>query len=131
MKATVPFARIMLGLIFFVFGLNGFFTFLEPPAMNQRAVELIGALMATGYMMPAVKLVEVLGGGLLLAGVYVPLALVILAPIVVNIFLLHVFLDGGWMVFAVFVLLGMYLALVWAYVDSFRGMLTARARPRV
>lgn len=131
MKVAVMGARIVLGLIFFVFGLNGFFNFLEPPAMNQEAMDFMGALMATGYMMPeAIKSVEVTGGALLLIGVCVPFALTILAPIIVNIVLFHLFLDQGMLILAL-VILVLEIFLAWAYRDSFAGVLAAKAEPRV
>lgn len=129
MKAAILIARLLLGLIFFVFGLNGFFNFLEPPAMNQAAMDFMGALAATGYMLPAVKLVETIGGALLLAGIFVPLGLTILAPIIINIALFHVFLDSGMMVLAI-VVLALEVFLAWAYAGSFRGVLAAKATPR-
>jgi uncharacterized membrane protein YphA (DoxX/SURF4 family) len=129
MKAAVLVARILLGLVFLVFGLNGLFAFLEPPAMNEKAMGFMGALMGTGYLLPVVKLIEVVAGGLLLAGRFVPLALVLLAPIVVNIFLFHVFLDATMLPLAMLIVL-LEILLAWAYCDAYRGLLTARAQPR-
>lgn len=82
-------ARILLGLIFFVFGLNGFLNFLPQPPMPEAAGAFAGALAATGYMFPLIKGVEVLVGLMLLTNKFVPLALIILAPITVNIVLFH------------------------------------------
>ena len=128
MQKAVLAARIVLGLIFLVFGANYFLHFIELPPPNEAAGAFMGALAATGYMFPLVKLVEIVGGILLLAGAYVPLALALLAPIVVNIFLLHALLDNGGLPLGVLVLvLEAYLA--WAYRDSFKGMLDMRARP--
>ncbi len=68
-------ARILLGLIFFVFGLNGFFHFLPQPPMSGPPADFAGALVATGYMFPLLKGTEVLAYGvLLLSGRLVPLA---------------------------------------------------------
>lgn len=88
-------ARILLGLIYTVFGLNGFFQFLPMPPLPEQAGAFLGALAATGYMFPLIKATEVIGGIALLAGCYVPLALIILAPITVNIFLFHLVLTPG------------------------------------
>lgn len=85
-------ARIFLGLVFTVFGLNGFLQFLPMPEMAPEAGAFMGALGATGYMFPLIKGTEVLAGLLLLSGRFVPLAITLLAPITVNILLFHVVL---------------------------------------
>src|SRR5579885_3238408 len=80
MKVAVKIARILLGLIFFVFGLNGFLHFIPMQPMAGGAGAFLGALAATGYMFPILFAAQVVSGVLLLAGVCVPLALTILAP---------------------------------------------------
>ncbi len=97
MKKIPLIARVIMGLIFFVFGLNGFFNFIPmPEVMPEKLVVFTNGLMAAGYFFPLLKGTEVICGALLLAGVFVPLALIVLAPIILNIFLVHVFLapDG-------------------------------------
>jgi uncharacterized membrane protein YphA (DoxX/SURF4 family) len=122
-------ARILLGLVFLIFGLNGFLNFIpQPPVMPERVMAFVGALMATGYMFPLIKGVEVLGGVLLLSNRFVPLALALLAPNVVNIVAFHLFLAPGEIVLAIVVLaLEVYLA--WCYRDAYAPMLRARVRP--
>ncbi len=86
-------ARILLGLMFFVFGLNGFLNFIPMPTdIPEKMQTFSGGLMASGYFFPLLKGTEVICGLLLLIGAYVPLALVVLAPIILNIFLVHAFL---------------------------------------
>lgn len=93
MKNKLPtIARVALGLMFTVFGLNGFLHFLPQPEMSGPPAAFIGALVASGYLMALVKGVEVVAGVLLLANRQVPLALLLLAPIVVNIVAFHAFL---------------------------------------
>ncbi len=90
-------ARILLGLIFFVFGLIGLLNlFPPPPDLPEKLQAFNNGMMATQYFFPFVKATETICGLMLLSGMYVPLALVVLAPIVLNIFLLHAFLapDG-------------------------------------
>jgi uncharacterized membrane protein YphA (DoxX/SURF4 family) len=121
-------ARILLGAFFFVFGLNGFFDFLPQPELPEPAMSFIGALVESGYFMVLLKVTETTCGFLLLIGRFVPLALVVLAPVVLNIILFHLFLaPSGILPAAVALVLGLYLA--WAYRSSFRGVLAARARP--
>jgi putative oxidoreductase len=88
-------ARVILGVVFFVFGLNGFFHFLPQPPAPERAMAFAGALAATGYFFPLLKATEVFAGALLLTGALVPFALTLLAPIIVNIVAFHAFLAPG------------------------------------
>jgi uncharacterized membrane protein YphA (DoxX/SURF4 family) len=121
-------ARILLGLIFFVFGLNGFFQFIPAPPPPPAAGAFAVALFATGYFFPLLKTVETLSGLLLLSGRFVPLALTALAPIVVNIFFFHAFLHRGGLALAgVVVVLEVFLA--WSYRAAFAPMLKAKATP--
>jgi len=96
-SAATTAARVLLGLIFVVFGLNGFLHFLPQPPMSGPPADFAGALAATGYMFPLIKGTEVVGGALLLAGRFVPLALTVLAPVIVNIFAFHAFLAPAGM----------------------------------
>lgn len=89
-------SRLLLGLLFFVFGLNGFLNFIPPPPqMPEASQNFFMALMATKYFLPVLKGTEVLCGLALLANLAAPLALFVLAPIVVQIFLFHLFLTPG------------------------------------
>ncbi len=103
-------ARIVLGLIFFVFGLNGFLNFLPAPPLEGKGLEFIMALANTGYMFPIIKGTEVVAGALLLAGIAVPFALVILAPIALNILLFHTILAPAPALPLVILALGLFLA---------------------
>jgi uncharacterized membrane protein YphA (DoxX/SURF4 family) len=106
-----PAARLLLGAIFTVFGLNGFLHFLPMPAPTGPAAVFMGGLAATGYFFPLLKGTEVIVGVLLLSNRFVPLALTVLAPIVVNIVAFHAFLaPSGLALPVVIVALGVYLA---------------------
>jgi uncharacterized membrane protein YphA (DoxX/SURF4 family) len=125
---SVPVARVLLGLVFFVFGLNGFLQFIpmEPP--QGAAGQFMGGLFATGYFFPLLKGTEVTVGVLLLSGRLVPLALILLAPITVNIAAFHLFLEPGGLPMAVLIgLIQLYLA--WSYRDAFAGVLRFNAVP--
>ena len=93
MKIVILIARLLLGLVFVVFGLNGFLNFLDmgppPPGI---AGQFIGALFVSHYYWVIAGL-QVAGGVLLLVNRIVPLALVLLGPIIVNIICYHVFLN--------------------------------------
>ncbi|SRR5438552_2185751 len=93
MKIVNLVARLLLGLIFVVFGLNGFLNFLNMgPLPSGFAGQFIIALAASHYLWVIAGL-QVVGGVLLLVNRFVPLALVLLGPVIVNILLYHVFLN--------------------------------------
>ena len=96
MKAKVDIVlQALLGLVFFVFGLNGFIEFLPMPELEGGAAAYMGGLAAAGFFFPVLKIVELVGGLLLLLRLFSPLALVLLAPVVVQILLFHLFLDAA------------------------------------
>jgi hypothetical protein len=122
-------ARYALGVPLLVFGANGFLHFLPMPPMTGAPASFMGALAATGYMFPLIKAVEVLAGALLLGNRWVPLALALSAPILVNILAFHAFLaPAGTALPALLVAAEVYLA--WAYRDAFAPMLRARVTTR-
>lgn len=93
MKIAVLISRVLLGLIFVVFGLNIFFNFIHmPPPASPSAGAFVGAMYGSGYLY-AVKLFEIVGGLLLLTGFRAPLGLVLVGPVVVNILFYDLFLD--------------------------------------
>ena len=98
-------ARIILGLIFTVFSINFFVPFLPMPEPTPEAGAFLGALMDSGYMFYFIKIVELVGGVMLLIGICIPFALLLLAPIVVNIFLFHIFLDPAGFLMGLFIFL--------------------------
>ena len=123
-------ARYVLGLPLFVFGLNGFLNFIPQPKtpLPEGAMAFAGALMATGYMMQLIGGTMLVVGALLLANRFVPLALALFAPFVVNSLCFHIFLEHtGLPMASVFAALELYLA--WSYRAAFRPMLAARVTP--
>ena len=116
-------ARVLLGLIYFVFGLNFFFHFIPTPpsTMSPEAESFTTGLFKAGYFFPFLKGLEVIAGVLLLAGLFVPLTLVVLAPISINILLFHTLLVPNGAVMGIAILaLNLYLA--WAYRDSYKPL---------
>ena len=124
-------ARILMGLLFLVTGLNGFGHFLpEPLNIPQGAAAFGAALMNTGYMFPLIMGTQTIVGVLLLVNRFVPLALVLIAPVVVNIIGFHVFLAPAGIGPGLVVLV-LEIYLVWAYRNSYRSMCAMRATPGV
>ncbi|MFN8792533.1 MAG: acyltransferase [Bdellovibrionales bacterium] len=96
MNRFAKYARILLGLIFLVFGAAGLFNLLpQPENLPEKLMTFTSGLAASGYFMPFLKLTETLCGLCLVLGVAPALILVILAPISINIFLVHAFLTPG------------------------------------
>jgi putative oxidoreductase len=119
-------ARIFLGLVFAVFGLNGFLHFLSMPPPPARAGAFAGALFGSGYLMQLVFATELSAGLLLLRGRFVALALVLIAPVVVNIVAFHLFLaPAGLGLAGAVVAAEMYLA--WTHRAAFVPMLRSAA----
>lgn len=86
------------GLFWLVFGLNGFFHFFAIPAPSGEAATFMQALVDTGYVMPIVYGTQIIAGIMLLTRRFVPLALLILGPIVMNIMLYDLFLNSSGLV---------------------------------
>ena len=115
--------RVVLGLIFTVFGANGLVMlyngngFIPMPEPDPEVMKTMNGLFAVGYLLPLVKSLEVLAGVMLLTGRYVNLALVFLGPIVVNIIGVHYFVEPQGLPMSIFIGI-VYLALLrfrWQY----------------
>lgn len=121
--------RILLGLVFFAAGLAGLFNLAPPPAdLPEKLITFNNGLMATGYFMPFLKSVEVFCGLLLITGMFVPLALVILAPIVINIFFVHAFLAPEGVPLAI--ILGVILTYLAFFAEPYSAPIKALFRRR-
>jgi hypothetical protein len=124
-----PGARVVLGLLFFVFGLNYFLNFLPAPseAPPESALTFLGGLTASGYVFPLIKSIEIAAGAALLANRFVPLALTLLAPIIVNIAAFHFLLAPSYGMPIAILTLELFLA--WSYRAAFLPMLRAHVAP--
>ena len=124
MKVVTIIVRVLLGLMFVVFGSNAFFRFLPmPPPPANLAGDFIKVFFASGYVY-VIGAFQVIGGLLLLVGRFVPLGLTILGAIIVNILVFHALMapEGFGPAIVVTVL---ELFLVWRYRDSFAGLFRA------
>jgi len=129
MKYAVIIARIILGAGFLVFGLNHFLNFFPmtpPPDMPENAVKFGSALAASKYM-DVIKVLEAVGGAFVLTGLFLPLGLVILTPILVNIVLFDLLLMGKPGLGEAFLVLATFLIV--AYRAYFYSLFAIGAKP--
>lgn len=121
--------RWLTGLWLFVFGLNGFLNFLPLPTvqLSEGAMAFSESLMKSGYMLPLIFATQLLVGALLLINRFVPLALVLLAPFIVNSMAFHIFLEHSGIPMAS-LLLVFEVVLVWHYRKAYASILTAQEK---
>ena len=126
MKIVTLIARILLGLVSLVFGLNGFLNFLNMgPMPTGLAGQFMGALILSHYYW-VVAALQIAGGVLLLVNRFVPLALVLLGPVIVNILCYHVFLNHAGAVPAVVVTI-LWFIVFYVNRQHFSGIFVQRA----
>ena len=125
MKIAALIARLLLGLVFLVFGLNGFLHFMNGPLPSGVAGQFLGALMQSHFDL-VVSAVQLAGGALLLANFYVPLGLVLLGPVIVNIFFYHLLMDRSGLIVAIVVII-LWCVVAFRHRQSFSGIFVQRA----
>ena len=125
MKIASLIARYLLGIIFLVFGANGFLHFIPMPPPTGLAGQYMGALFVSHFLV-VVFLLELIPAILLLAGRYVALALVLLGPVIVNIFLFHAFLAPSGLPLALVVVV-LWLLVFASVRSAFNGIFHAKA----
>lgn len=125
-------ARLFLGLPLLVFGLNGFFSFIPTPQLElpEKALTFLTALEESGYLLPLISGTLLTVGLLLVINRFVPLALVLFAPFLVNSLAFHFALEpSGRGPALVYLVLELYLA--WVYRAAYRPLLRARSEPSI
>ena len=126
MRIATLIARNLLGLMFVIFGLNGFLHFIpQPPMPAGLAAQFMGALGASHYLVP-VFLLQLIGGALLLSNRFVPIALVLLGPVIVNILLFHTLMAPAGLPPGT-VALVLWLVVFWSVRSAFAGVFAMRA----
>src|SRR5215510_16120235 len=128
MKIASVIARYLAGVIFLVMGLNGFLSFIHLPPPEGIAAQFMGALYVSHYLW-VIFAFQVIAGVLLLINRYVPLAVAVLAPVIVNILTFHVLMAPSGLPLALFV------AVLWVVIffdvrPAFSGLFKSRLRPR-
>ena len=125
-KPTIA-ARVLLGLVFLGIGLNGLLRLVPLPPAEGAAAVFINGLIASRYFFPLLFVTYLLTGAALLIGRFVPLALTVLAPIIANVAVMHLFIpsSGAEICLAALVTV-LELFLAWSYRTAFRPLLSAR-----
>jgi hypothetical protein len=121
MKIASLVARYLLGLIFLVFGLNGFLHFLPMRPMPGPAGAFMTGIASSPYIL-VIFACQLIGGILLLSGQFVPLGLTLLGPVIVNIIAFHLFLAPSGLVVALLVLI-LWILAAWPYRARFFALL--------
>lgn len=125
MKIVSIIARILLGLTFFIFGLNGFLNFMHGPIPGGVAGTFLGALIASHFVW-FVSAVQVIAGVLLLVNQFVPLALALLAPVLYNILVFHITMQPSGLPPGLVATI-LWLILVWRLREYFAPLLVQKA----
>jgi putative oxidoreductase len=120
MKIVNLIVRLLLGLVFVVFGLNGFLHFIPMPPPTGTAAQFLGALFVSHYLV-AVFLLQLIPGVLLLINRFVPLALTLLGPVIVNILLFHISMNPAGLPLPLLVTV-LWLVTAWSVRSAFAGL---------
>lgn len=125
MKITVTIARVLMGLLFLFASITYLFKLITPPPLTGDMKIFNDGLMASGYMMPTVKVIELLCGLAFVTGFFVPLAAVVITPVIVNIVLVHAFLAPEGLPVAAFLVVAL-LFIAYYHRDSYRPLHKAK-----
>jgi len=124
MKITSVIARFLLGLIFLIFGLNGFLHFIPMPPLTGVAGQFMGALFVSHFL-SVIFVIQLIGAVLLLVNRFVPLALTFLAPIIVNVLLFHILMAPSGLPLALVVTV-LWVIVFLSVQSAFSGLLQQR-----
>ena len=124
MKIASVIARFLLGFIFLVFGLNGFLHFIPMPPPTGVAGQFLGALFVSHFLI-VIFAIQLIGAVLLLINRYVPLALTLLAPVIVNILFFHILMEPGGLPLALIVT-ALWIIVFLSVRSAFSGLLQPR-----
>ena len=117
--------RFFLGSLFLIAGLNKVFEFMKPMEFSGGAQKMVSVIMQSGYLWETIAAVEIIGGMLLISSYFVPLGLAVLAPVVLNIVLFHLYLDANGLILS-FVLAFFEGYLIYIYREKFAVFFIAR-----
>lgn len=121
--------RIIYGLLWVVFGVNFFLQFLPNPPPPESMVKIMEGFLATGYLLKLAKMIEITVGICLVFNVFVPLALILIAPITVNILMIHLFVEPSGLPIAIF-MIGVNIFLASRYGSYYKPLLKIKSESK-
>lgn len=125
MKIAMIITRVLMGGMFLFASVVVLFKLMPQPETTGNVKILMDGFAASGYLMTAVKLFELVCGIAFLIGIFVPLAAVVIFPITLNIFLFHLFLEPSGLPIAILMIIG-NLFLAYYYRDKYKGLFVAK-----
>ena len=125
MKIAIIIVRVLMGLLFLFASISVLFNLIPQPELTGKVKVFMEGVNATGYLMTLIKITELLCGIAFVSGYFVPLATVVIAPVIVNIFFFHTFVDTSGLPVAVFLVLA-NIFIAYAYRDKFKPLLEAK-----
>lgn len=123
MRACCSVLRFIFGIFWLVFGINGLFHLFQVPPPPAESAYFMDALARAGYVLPLMYGLQAICGVMLLLGTFVPLALLLLAPIVANIVLYDIALNPGGLAIGI-VIAALHAILLWKHKSAYAGILT-------
>ena len=128
MKVAMLIVRTLMGLLFLFASIVDLFNLVPKPELTGTVKSFNEGLDSVGYFFPMLKITELLCGLAIVTGYYVPLATVVIAPIIVNIFMFHAFIDRTGLPVAIFLVLA-NIFVAYYYRDSYKDLLRAKPAP--
>ncbi|WCL49127.1 DoxX family protein [Leptospira sp. GIMC2001] len=125
LKIATLVVRILLGFIFTASSIVVLFDLVPQPELTGTMKTFNDGIKASGYLMPLVKITELVCGISLLVGRFVPLSLIVIAPVTVNILMVHIFIDTEGLPIAVLLTLG-NLFLAYVYREKYKGLFDSK-----
>ena len=125
MKVTVVVFRTLMGLLFLFASITFLFNLFPQPELTGNVKLFMEGMMATGYMLPLIKVTELVCGAAFVAGRFVALATVVIAPVIVNIFLFHLLVDTSGLPVAVFLVVANCIV-AYGNREKYRPLLSAK-----
>ncbi len=125
MKIAVIIVRTLMGLLFLFASVSYLFNLIPQPELSGNVKTFMDGVMATGYLITLIKVTELVCGLAFVSGFYVPLATVIISPIIINIFLFHYFVEPSGLVMALLLVLANSFV-AWSNWDKYRPILAPK-----
>jgi uncharacterized membrane protein YphA (DoxX/SURF4 family) len=125
MQIAIIIVRVLMGLLFLFASISVLFNLIPQPELSGKVKTFMEGVNAAGYLMPLIKVTELVCGIAFVSGYFVPLATVVIAPVIVNIFFFHALVDTSGLPVAIFLVLA-NIFLAYAYRDKFKPLLEAK-----